>query len=112
MPTPEAADQKLLEEVWGWLLAAGGAFVVAVRQLTKRRKHSEDAPAWVDRIVEALAEVRDTVTRVNEATTENIRAALALYGKDVTEIRSAQERMEREMHEMRVEMARRNGNGK
>ena len=118
MPTPEATDPKFWEDFWGWLLAAGGGLAVAVRQIAKRRKREDDVPAWVDRVVDALAEVRDTVTRVNEATTENIRAVLTLYGKDVTEIRSAQERQARELagireqiSDLRVELARRNGNG-
>ena len=119
MPTPEATDPRFWEDFWGWLLAAGGGLAVAVRQIAKRRKREDDAPAWVDRVVDALAEVRDTVTRVNEATTENIRAVLTLYGKDVTEIRSAQERMAREVaslkemvQELRVDFARRNGGDK
>lgn len=117
MPMPDAPDPKFFEDFWGWLFAAVGGLAVAVRQLTKRRKaKAEDEPAWVDRIVAALEDVRDTVTRVNEATTDNIRAVLTIYGKDVSEIRSAQDRQARELaaireqiSDLRVELARRNG---
>ena len=125
MPSPEVHDPKFWEDFWGWLLAAGGGLLVAVRHLAKRVRSGGGEPAWVDRVVGALVEVRETVERVNEATTQNIRSVLTLYGKDVTEIRSAQERMSRELDEMKnalehlrtdVAVIRdrggRNGNGK
>lgn len=65
-------------------------------------------------IVDALHDVSDTVRQVNQETTNSIRQALVMYGKDVSEIRSAQERaddrltgIERSVNELRIEVAKR-----
>lgn len=67
-----------------------------------------------DAIVTALGKVDASIHSVNSATAQNIRAALELYGKDVAQIRTAQERVERQIDslsdniaELRVEVASR-----
>ena len=106
MPSPETTDPKFWEPLWEWLfLPAGGGLLLAIKRLTGK-KAEEGEPAWVGRIIEVLE-------RVNDATTENIRSVLTLYGKDVSEIRSAQERMaddlgelKRAVGDLRVEVAK------
>ena len=63
----------------------------------------KEDPAMRGTQADTVAELRNvaaTVRSVNEATTANIRAVLELYGKDVTEIRSAQERMTDDLHDV------------
>ena len=106
MPAPETTDPKFWEPLWEWLfLPAGGGLLLAIKR-TLRKKSDESEPAWVGRIIEALE-------RVNDATTENIRSVLTLYGKDVSEIRSAQERvaddlgeLKRAVGDLRIEVAK------
>jgi hypothetical protein len=52
-------------------------------------------------IIDALDRVSATVRAVNETTTENIRRVLMEYGRDVTQIKSAQEQIGRDIHETR-----------
>lgn len=77
-------------------------------------KKREDDREHRDAIVTALHEVANTVRDVNAATTANIRTVLELYGKDVSEIRDAQERADRQLSDitkaladLRVEVAKR-----
>ena len=65
-------------------------------------------------IIAALGKVDASIHSVNAATSANIRAALELYGKDVSRIQSAQERVERQLDglvanvaDLRVEVAAR-----
>lgn len=119
-------------EGWGGLVVGIAGALVAIRKgLQKigvlepkfdyermaeaffKQKAAEDA-RHRDAIVDGLHEVAETVRQVNAATTANIRAVLELYGKDVSEIRDAQERADRQLDsiakalgDLRVEVAKR-----
>lgn len=119
-------------EGWGGLVVGIAGALVAIRKGLQKigvlepkfdyekmaaaffsQKAAEDAHHR-DAIVAGLREVADTVRQVNAATTANIRTVLELYGKDVSEIRDAQERSDRQLDsiakslaDLRVEVAKR-----
>jgi hypothetical protein len=68
-------------------------------------EHAADNKMHRDALVSALQDVSHTVERVNKATTDNIRMALEMYGKDVGMIRDAQGRVERKLEALAGEVS-------
>jgi hypothetical protein len=115
----DATDPKFWEEFWGWLLLgplAGLAVLLKRAKAFGKPDYEEMAKAFfaekavedgkhreallgglrdLKRAIEqGFGESNSNTLRVNTATSENMRQVLAMYGKDVTEIRSAIERMD------------------